>query len=147
LVPQRPYNVLGTLADQLTYPQTADLSDSDLLKHLFELLEIVHVSYLVERSGGWGAEEAWGDILSLGEQQRIGMARLFFHRPSFAVLDQCTDAVSVDVEEELYDRARNLGITIITISQRPALMGHHTQELQLVDGRGCWELNAIKGRD
>ena len=50
------------------------------------------------------------------------MARLFYHKPRFAVLDQCTDAVSVDVEEALYEQARKLGVTIITISQRPGLM-------------------------
>ena len=27
-------------------------------------------------------------VLSLGEQQRLGMARLFFHKPAFGVLDQ-----------------------------------------------------------
>ena len=40
-----------------------------------------------------------------GEQQRLGMARLFFHAPRFGVLDECTNAVSVDVEEALYRRA------------------------------------------
>jgi ATP-binding cassette subfamily D (ALD) long-chain fatty acid import protein len=46
--------------------------------------------YLVEREGGWGTVKEWGEVLSLGEQQRLGMARLFFHRPRFAILDECT---------------------------------------------------------
>lgn len=37
-----------------------------------------------------------------GEQQRLGMARLFFQNPKFGVLDECTNATSVDVEEHLY---------------------------------------------
>ena len=48
--------------------------------------------------------------------------------------------MSVDVEEYLYDYARQLGITIITISQRPGLMGKHSQEIKLLDGKGSWEL-------
>lgn len=40
-----------------------------------------------------------------GEQQRMGMARLFFQNPKFGVLDECTNATSVDVEEHLYRHA------------------------------------------
>ena len=32
----------------------------------------------------------------------MGMARLFFHNPKFGVLDECTNATSVDIEEHLY---------------------------------------------
>jgi ABC-type uncharacterized transport system fused permease/ATPase subunit len=33
------------------------------------------------------------------------MARLFYHNPRFGVLDECTNATSVDVEEHLYRSA------------------------------------------
>ena len=142
LVPQLPYNVLGSLGDMITYPHPADLNDP----RLPELLRVVRLAHLAERPGGLAAEENWADVLSLGEQQRLGMARLFYHRPKFAVLDQCTDAVSVDVEEYLYDYARALGITIITISQRPGLVGRHTQQLALQGGGSSnwklWRLHA-----
>lgn len=78
-----------------------------------------------------------------GEQQRLGMARLFYHQPKFAVLDECTNATSVDVEEHLYQEAASLGITLITITQRTALVKYHTAELRLLDGSGDWELRSI----
>ena len=59
------------------------------------------------------------------------MARLFFRAPRFAILDECTDAVSVDVEERLYETATKMGITVITISKRLALENFHEQELRL----------------
>ena len=78
-----------------------------------------------------------------GEQQRIGMARLFFHSPKYGVLDECTNATSVDVEEHLYQYAAKLGITLVTITQRLALVKYHDAELRLLDGEGDWELRRI----
>jgi ABC-type uncharacterized transport system fused permease/ATPase subunit len=60
----------------------------------------------------------WASRWIRSEQQRLSMARMFFHSPTFGVLDECTSAVSVDVEESLYRSAIAQGITCITISQR-----------------------------
>ena len=37
------------------------------------------------------------------------MARLFYHKPQFAILDECTSAVSVDVEDYIYSHCRTVG--------------------------------------
>ena len=147
LVPQAPYSVLGSLGDQLTYPELSAtaMKDPELVARMEEIMGAVKLQYLVKREGGWGATRRWEDVLSLGEQQRLGMARLFFHRPKFAVLDQCTDAVSADVEVALYESAAKLGITIITTSQRPALTALHTQELKLSgSGNAKWQVWQLK---
>ncbi|KAL9340425.1 hypothetical protein Peur_066644 [Populus x canadensis] len=160
-VPQRPYTCLGTLRDQIIYPLSHDEAEVMTLKlsekgmqstemtnildtRLKNILENVRLNYLLEREGGWDANMNWEDTLSLGEQQRLGMARLFFHKPKFAILDECTNATSVDVEEQLYRLAKDMGITFVTSSQRPALIPFHSLELRLIDGEGQWELRAIK---
>jgi ATP-binding cassette subfamily D (ALD) protein 3 len=71
------------------------------------------------------------------------MARLFFHKPAFGILDECTSAVSVDVEAKIYETCSKLGITIFTVSHRPQLMHHHDFMLRL-DGEGGWEWKAIE---
>ena len=165
-VPQRPYTTIGTLREQVTYPLSAREAAARFLKsgegsssvssseasalaaldaELDSLARVVRLSYLVEREGGWGAATAeWGEVLSLGEQQRLGMARLFFHRPRFGVLDECTNATSVDVEAGLYEHAASLGITLVTVTQRAALLRHHAAELALSDGKGAWTLREIE---
>ena len=45
-----------------------------------DLMAVIKLSYLPPREGGWGTRKAWGTVLSLGEQQRMGMARLFYHK-------------------------------------------------------------------
>eukprot|EP00256_Glycine_max_P048749 XP_006603092.1 ABC transporter D family member 1 [Glycine max] len=161
-VPQRPYTCLGTLRDQIIYPLSREEAQFRALKmhgkgekhpdprkmldtHLQVILENVRLNYLLERdNNGWDANLNWEDILSLGEQQRLGMARLFFHKPKFGILDECTNATSVDVEEHLYGLANKMGITVVTSSQRPALIPFHSMELRLIDGEGNWELRSIK---
>ena len=91
-----------------------------------------------------------------GEQQRIGLARLFFRQPTFGVLDECTNAISVEAEEALYQHAAKLGITLITITQRAALLKYHAAGLLLllscmsvqpfwIRCNGCSELS-VRGR-
>ena len=53
------------------------------------------------------------------------MARLFYHRPRYAILDECTSGVTVDMEERFCSRVKALGCTCITISHRPALVRCH----------------------
>lgn len=106
-------------------------SDADLL----ELLNIVQLEYIVSREGGWDVVNDWSDVLSGGEKQRLAMARLFYHAPRFAILDECTSAVSVDVEGVLYSRCKELSISLITVSHRPSLWKYHDYKLEF-DGRG-----------
>ena len=89
--------------------------------NLQEILEQVDLGTLVDREGGWDSEREWRDALSGGDKQRIAMARLFYHAPRYAILDECTSALSLDVEQKLYIHAKKLGITLLTVSHRYTL--------------------------
>lgn len=136
-IPQRPYLSLGTLRDQIIYPDTVDemhasgKTDEDLI----EILKLLQIDNIVEREGGWDVEREWRDALSGGDKQRIAMARLFYHKPKYAILDECTSAVTLDIERIMYEHATSLGITMLTVSHRPSLWKYHSHVLQY-DGQG-----------
>lgn len=68
------------------------------------------------------------------------MARLFYHKPKFAILDECTSAVTTDMEERFAAKVRAMGTSCITISHRPALVAFHDVILSL-DGEGGWNVH------
>lgn len=143
-IPQRPYMTLGTLRDQVIYPHTKEemvrrgKTDATITEHLSR----VQLSYLLQRENGWDTIADWIDVLSGGEKQRIAMARLFYHQPQFAILDECTSAVSVDVEGSMYQYCKETGITLFTVSHRRSLWKHHEYYLQM-DGRGGFDFKPI----
>lgn len=112
-LPQRPYLTQGTLRDQVIYPHTEmDMAengwrDADLQK----VLDDSKLGYLVSREGGWDTMKTWKDVLSGGEKQRMGFARLLYHEPRYAFIDEATSAVSSDVEGLLYETCKDRQIS------------------------------------
>ncbi|RMY29338.1 hypothetical protein D0866_08766 [Hortaea werneckii] len=136
-LPQRPYLSPGTLRDQVIYPHTeldmreSSSSSSSSGRHhtsdadLETILSEAKLPYLPSREGGWDTRKNWKDVLSGGEKQRISLARLLYHEPRYAIVDEGTSAVSSDVEGLLYETCKRKGITLITISTRASLKRYH----------------------
>lgn len=136
-LPQRPYLSIGTLRDQVIYPHSEmDMHESGRWDtDLQPILDAVHLSYLPVREGGWDSRKEWKDVLSGGEKQRMAFARLLYHEPVFAIIDEATSAVSSDVEGLLYEKAKEKGITLVTISTRVSLKRYHEYNLWLAGHR------------
>ncbi|EMG49538.1 PXA2 Peroxisomal long-chain fatty acid import protein 1 [Candida maltosa Xu316] len=130
-LPQKAYLVKGSFREQIIYPHFV----SQQKKSDEELKSILKVLNLDEYFPQLDEVKKWDEELSIGAQQRLAMARLYYHEPKFAVLDECTSAVSPDMEQLMYRHAQSLGITLLSVAHRPALWHFHKYLLEL-DGKG-----------
>lgn len=114
------------------------------------LLSFVGLGYLIRRAGK-AAPDAESPLLgelpwhalSVGEQQRLSMARLLWHRPAVAAVDECSSAVDERMEAKFYRRCAADNIAIVSIGHRRSLRRHHEALLRL-DGAGGWTLSACE---
>lgn len=147
---QRPYMYSGSLAEQLMYPNLPGVvvGEHVVFDPVFaaDVLRSVELSALIGRCGGFHGALSWDDTLSGGERNRLAVARLLYHRPKFAVLDECTAAVSAVGEVVLYRAMANAGITLLSVAHRKAVMQFH-QAAVMLTGDGKWEIKKVDSRD
>ncbi|KAF8334075.1 adrenoleukodystrophy protein [Cantharellus anzutake] len=144
-IPQRPYLSMGTLRDQIIYPHSKEqmLARGKTDRDLLAVLAVVQMEHIVEREGGWDSTRDWKDALSGGDKQRIAMARLFYHEPKYAILDECTSAVDFEIERIMFEYATERNITLLTVSHRPSLWQYHQMILQF-DGQGNYVFTELE---
>ena len=122
-IPQHPYFPNGTLRDALAYPEpAAKYDDTALQTALTEAL-------LPQLASRLDDTEAWGQMLSGGEQQRLAIARVLLKKPQWIFADEATSALDVEAENTLYKRLL-AGVliakgAIISIAHRPSVAAFH----------------------
>ena len=145
-LPQKPYNIPGSLRLQIAYPKFTDEDDifnttsahrSDVDDKLLDILKAVRLGNLAARLGsgdevaGLQIQADWSKILSLGEQQRLSFARAIYNEPSVIILDESTSAMDLESEKHMYSLLRKQGVTYISVGHRPSLLPHHSRKMTL----------------
>lgn len=139
-LPQRPYMILGSLREQLLYPQpNTTISENELL----QVLQQVNLTDLVERFNSLDSISDWGRVLSIGEQQRLAFARLLLQSPQYAILDEATSALDEANQTLLYQQLQKTDITYISVGHRSSLRSFHLWILELSHAQTC--IQPIKG--
>jgi putative ATP-binding cassette transporter len=72
-------------------------------------------------------------MLSLGEQQRLAIARAILQKPDFLFLDESTASLDEAAEAALYGMLRKEmpGTTVISIGHRSTLTAFHDRNIAL----------------
>lgn len=128
MLPQRPYFPIGPLGDAVIYPAEHGSIPPEKIR---DALIAVGMPRLAERLDEDGH---WNRTLSLGEQQRLGLARALLHVPDYLFLDEATASLDEPSENRLYRLlAEKLPqATIVSIGHRSTLDAFHTRKVTLV---------------
>jgi putative ATP-binding cassette transporter len=128
MLPQKPYFPIGPLQAAIVYPGEAETVSPDQVR---DALTLVGLPQLASRLD----EEAhWNRMLSLGEQQRLGLARALLHRPQYLFLDEATASLDEPSEAALYRLLEEKlpATTIVSIGHRSTLAAFHQRNVVLV---------------
>lgn len=127
MLPQRPYFPVGILRDAVAYPAASGTFEPARIR---DALIAVGLPGLAERLE---EDSHWNRMLSLGEQQRLGLARALLHGPDYLFLDEATASLDEPSEARLYRLlAEKLPeATIVSIGHRSTLDAFHTRKVTM----------------
>jgi putative ATP-binding cassette transporter len=125
MLPQRPYFPVGTLAAAVAYPGEAGAFSHE------QIAETLRAVGLPALAGRLDEEAHWNRMLSLGEQQRLGIARALLQAPYHLFLDEATASLDEASEAALYRllQERLPDTTVVSIGHRATLTAFHRRRL------------------
>lgn len=128
LLPQRPYFPTGSLRGAVEYPSTEGTFTDPQISGALEQVGLPRLASQIDEHGHWNR------TLSLGEQQRLGLARALLHTPHYLFLDEATASLDEPSEAALYRllEAKLPATTIVSIGHRSTLDAFHQRNVTLV---------------
>ena len=135
-VPQTPYLIPGTVRDQFRAADPVGAGDDE---RILAALAGAGAGDVPGRVGGLDVEVDWGSVVPLADRQAVAVARVFFARPPFAVLDRIDTALGPRADG-VFDRLAGLGIGWVAFADPGGPAGHPDEVLELADD-GTWSLH------
>lgn len=102
------------------YPQLTVKENLEMARRLYLLDDSTAVGRIIEKMGLTGQAIKKASNLSLGNRQRLGLARAMIHEPDLLILDEPANGLDpagvVEVRELLVNLAREQGVTVFMSS-------------------------------
>jgi len=128
MLPQRPYFPIGSLHAAIVYPGETESFNPDRVRDVLAMVGLPQLGPRLEEEGHWNR------MLSLGEQQRLGLARALLHKPDYLFLDEATASLDEPSEADLYAllTGKLPQTTIVSIGHRSTLEAFHQRNITMV---------------
>ncbi len=128
-IPQRPYFPQGSLRDALAYPMAASNYSDEALREALTQAQLPQLTQRLDE------QDAWGQKLSGGEQQRLAIARVLLKKPRWVFADEATSALDESTERSVYStllaQVRSMKGALISIAHRPSVAAFHDRRWTL----------------
>jgi putative ATP-binding cassette transporter len=143
MMPQRPYFPNGLLADAIAYPAPPGRFADDAIRDVLAAVGLPAFAARIHEHAHWNR------MLSLGEQQRLALARAILHAPDFLFLDEATASLDEPSEAALYQliEARLPRAALVSIGHRSTLFAYHRRHIKVVQAGGRTVIQESEIRD
>ncbi|QWG22707.1 ABC transporter ATP-binding protein/permease [Bradyrhizobium sediminis] len=127
MLPQRPYFPVGSLRGAVEYPGKEGTFTAGQIGSALDAVGLPGLATQLDEHAHWNR------MLSLGEQQRLGLARALLHAPQYLFLDEATASLDEPSEAALYQLLREKlpATTIVSIGHRSTLDAFHQRNVVL----------------
>ena len=128
MLPQRPYFPIGSLHAAIVYPGETESFNPAQMRDVLAMVGLPQLGPRLDE------EAHWNRMLSLGEQQRLGLARALLHKPDYLFLDEATASLDEPSEAALYSLLEEKlpDTTIVSIGHRSTLDAFHQRNISMV---------------
>ncbi len=135
-LPERPYLPPGKLREVLIRTGMEKLTSDEAIT---EILTRLGIEEVISRAQGYDTEQNWDDLLSIGEQHLLSVARIFLTKPAFVFLDRPGSSLSKNQIASVMDMLSEQGTGVVVLAKNGESQLKYDSVLE-IHKDGTWQV-------